>query len=876
MALVSSVIPNLLGGVSQQAPAARPRNASKYELNTRHSVVSGLTKRPSTDWVSQVYTSSDEDLGISSHAFETADGRRFVLLIDDDGLGNPRAVVVDAEDGTQSYTVSLTPVADYFNVLPADFTRGFKFLTVGDTTFILNKSVSPVEVPAQEDPNEIVPTTLTVATYGELPTPSGQNFGATAYVTGTQNYYVIQVFQPEYDGWGAAPYEKYWSLFVPYNSVTRVSPTRRGTVYIRQAVHDCTYAVTVTFTDDSTEEGSYSTPEAVDGAGDPVSINTGDIASGLAAVLNGLTGLAASRVGSSVAITASKDIAKIEITDEFGDQASRAYSDAVQDFNDLPPNEVEGRVVRISGSIDTGQDDYYVEYIDGLWKETVAYGEKTVLAPESMPVTLVFDSVNNTFTMAYAEWPGRNAGNTESNPAPSFVGRTLNDMFLFKGRLGVLADENVLFSEVGNYENFYRTTLTQLLETDPIDIASTASRTSILKHAVAFDETLVLFADSQQFRVLSGASLTPQNVAIAPTTTFNCSPSCAPISVGSNVFFSGDTATSRFGSVMEYYRSPDIDQDAATSVTASVPRYIPGNILKIASAFNENFVAVLPKSNTGEVYINSYFWSGGEKVLSSWTAWKISNAKKIRSLNFFGDVMYLVIQDEADNIQLVSCDIEEGRYDDTVGFLIHLDFRVPLAGLGATYNGGADQTTYTLPFPIGLADDASIVVTDTVGDDVVGSILTEVSRTTTTIVVAGDKTAVPVIFGLPYLFIYDFSPQFVRVNSGRGEIVRQNGRLSMRYMNLRFDNTAYFDVQITPEGRETWVKGMPSDFYTAKILQSEEGQTDIAPVRSGNFRFSCKGKSDAINIRLVNDTVFPCGFSQAEWDAQYNPKTRAI
>jgi len=875
MALVSSVIPNLLGGVSQQAPAARPRNASQYELNTRHSVVSGLTKRPSTDWISEIHTASDTDLGVSSHAFETADGKRFTLLIDDDGLGNIRSTVVDVEDGTK-YALDMTPVADYFNVLPSDLTRGFKYLTIGDTTFILNRSVTPVEVPEQEDPNEVVPTTITVATYGDLPAASAQNFGTTAYVTDTQSYYVIQVFRPNYDGWGAGPTQNIWSYFIPYNAVTRVSPVRRGTVYIRQAVHDCVYGVTVTFADDTIAFGSYSTPEAVDGAGDPVSINTGDIAAGLASSLGAHANLTAVRLGSSVTITADKDIAKVVVTDEFGDQASRAYSDSVQQFNDLPPSEVEGRVVRISGSVDTGQDDYFVEYIDGLWKETVAFGEKTLLDPASMPITLVYDSVNDTFTFSYTTWPGRNSGDTESNPAPSFIGRTVNDMFLFKGRLCFLADENVIFSEVGNYENFYRSTLTQLLETDPIDVASTASRTSILKHGVAFDETLVLFADSQQFRILSGASLTPQNVAIAPTTTFNSSPTCSPISVGSNVFFVEDNSSSRYASVMEYYRNPNTDQDSAVAVTASVPKYIPRNILKIASAFNENLVAVLPKDNTGELYINSYYWVGGEKALSSWTTWKIKNAVSIRSINFFGDILYMAIEDVDGKIQLVSCNIEEGRYDEGLSYLFHMDFRVPGASLSPTYDGGTGKTEYTLPFGTDVADAAVLVVTETTGDDVEGSTLTEDSRTSTSIFVDGDTTAIPVMFGLTYDFIYDFSPQFVRVNSGNGEVVRQNGRLSLRYMNLRFDDTSYFDVQITPEGRSTWTTGMPSDFYTSQFLQSQEGQTDISPVRAGNFRFSCKGKADAVNIRIINSTIFPCGFSQAEWDGQYNPKTRAI
>ena len=874
MGLVSSVIPNLIGGVSQQAPAARPRNTSKYELNTNHSVVSGLIQRPATDWIAELHASSDTTKGASSHAFETANGKRHILVLDDDGT-DTRCTIIDPSDGSKQI-LSLTGVAGYFATLPADFSKGFKYVTVGDTTFILNKSISPTEIPSQEDPDEVVDTTYSVATYGALPSASAQSLGATAHVTGTDTYYTIVAQYVDWDDYGRGPQTLVWTVFAPALTNTRFAPARRGTMYIRQAVHSTNYSVVVTLADASVVTGTYTSPEPVDGAGDPVTIDTGTIVDGLLSSINGVGGITATRIGSTLALVASQNITKIEARDEFGDQASRAFSEAVQDFSDLPPNEVEGRVVRISGSVDTGQDDYFVEYVDGLWRETVAFGAKTTVDASTMPIVVTYDPVADTFAITYHTWPGRNSGDTVSNPVPTFIGRTIADMFLFKSRMFFLSDENVICSEVGNYENFYRTTLTQYLETDPIDVASSAARTSFLKHGVAFDETLVLFSGSQQFRLLSGSALTPQNIGIVPTTTYNASVSCSPIAVGPNVFFVEDSESAQYARVMEYFRNPNSERDDAAAVTASVPKYIPGNILKITSAFNENIVAVLPKDNTGSLYIHKYFWSGAEKALSSWTEWKFKNVLKILSADFFGDVLYLVVEDSNNNIQLMSCNVEEGRYDTDLGYMLHLDCRVDDSAITIAYDGGTDLTSYTLPFSIDVADDPVLIITETTGEYPVGAALDIDNFTATVIYATGDTSAVPVMFGINFDMIYDFSTIFVRTRSGNGEIVQQNGRLSLRHMKLRFDGTSYFDVEVTPEGRATWSKSHPGDFYTAIILQSGGGLPDLAPVQAGDFRFSCKGKSDAMDIRIINRTPYPCAFTQAEWEAQYSPKTRFI
>lgn len=878
MSLVSGIIPNLIGGVSQQAPAARPRNTSKYELNTMHSPVFGLIKRPPTRWVAELFDDNDVSGGAATHAFETANGRRFVLVIDKDTLGSPRVTVVNVETGAK-YAVSTTGVPDYFSTTSQSLSTGFKFLTVGDTTFILNKAVSPSELPVAETSSgpQAITTDLTVAAVENLPSATNINVGTTAYVSGADRYYIVQTTSIDLDFFDLPPLvAKNWVQFYPTAPSERIDPNLRGTVYIRQAVHNCTYTVTVTYDDDTTDVASYTTADPETG-GNANYIDTGLVATNLTSLLGGKTPLTASLNGSSVLLTSTKAIKKIEATDEFGDQAMRAYSSSVQNFSDLPPNEAEGRVVRISGSVDTGGDDYFVEYEDGVWRETVAYGSRTELDNRTMPVTLLYDPAADSFTLSYHEWPGRTAGDSESSPTPTFVGRKINDMFLFKGRMCFLADENVLFSEVGNYENFYRTTLTLLLETDPIDIASTAARTSILKHGVAFDETLVLFADHQQFRILSGNSLTPQNVSIVPTTTYNSSPRCSPISVGANVFFAEDSAPSKYASIMEYFRNPNTERDDATPVTASVPRYLPSDIIKIASAFNENLVVVQDRGNTGELYVYRYFWSGSEKVLSSWTTWKLENVSKILTIDFFADVLYILAEDNDSKLHLLSCNVEEGTYDDNLDYQIHLDQRVAQADMTITYSAGLDETRFQMPYEFstqGLVP--QMVILEDSGDYVTGQIIAPLRTEANALIYSGDLTSLSVLFGLGYQFIYDFSPQYVRANAGGQEIVRQNGRLSLRYMNLRFDDTAAFRVEVTPEGRATWIAEHPTAFYTNHKFNAESSNSDAVYIAPGEFRFSCKGKSDAVNIRLVNDTPFPCAFTQAEWEAQYAPKVRFI
>ena len=182
----------------------------------------------------------------------------------------------------------------------------------------------------------------------------------------------------------------------------------------------------------------------------------------------------------------------------------------------------------------------------------------------------------------------RVCGDLNSAPDPSFIGKKLNDIFFHRNRLGLLADENVIMSRSGEFFQFFPETVTSTLDTDPIDVASTHTKVSILQNAVSFDEELLLFSEQSQFMVTGGATLTASNISINVTTEFEADKRVKPVGSGSNVFFTFNKGN--FSGVREFFVASDTDTKKADDITANVPKFVPANVFKLATSTTENIL----------------------------------------------------------------------------------------------------------------------------------------------------------------------------------------------------------------------------------------------------------------------------------------------
>jgi hypothetical protein len=150
--------------------------------------------------------------------------------------------------------------------------------------------------------------------------------------------------------------------------------------------------------------------------------------------------------------------------------------DSISDLPTIAPNDFK---VKVRGSAEDNEDDFYVKFetdsggsdiSNGGWVEDVGFDEYTTLNNTTLPYKLV-NTAENTFNLSAATWNTKQVGDSDSNPFPSFFSgtattgdRKISNMFFFKNRLGFLSEGSIIMSEAGEYFNFFRTTVRSLLD----------------------------------------------------------------------------------------------------------------------------------------------------------------------------------------------------------------------------------------------------------------------------------------------------------------------------------------------------------------------------------------------------------------------------
>lgn len=603
----------------------------------------------------------------------------------------------------------------------------------------------------------------------------------------------------------------------------------------------------------------------------------------------------------------------ISSEDSNGDTSIQVVKDQIQQFSDLPARAVSGFTVEIVGDQTSSFDNYFVVYDDsesgenaGVWKESVKGGEEKLLGASTMPHALIRQS-DGTFTFEEIDWTERKVGDLESNPMPSFVDRTINDIFFHRNRLGFVSDENIIFSKAGDFFNFFRGTATAVLDDDPIDVGVSHVKVSLLRHAIPFNETLLLFSDQTQFQLGETDLLTPDTVSVNQTTEFECSLRAKPVGAGRFVYFA--TSRGSYTGIREYYVDGTTEAEDALEITGHVPKYIPGGVFKIASSSSEDVLVVLSDQAPNELFIYKYFWSNNERQQSSWSRWKLNENDRVRNCDFIESSLYLLIErDDGTHLEVV--DLEPGAVEEDWDIHVHLDSKVDQNGVEMVYDEGdpeleGDDVTYvTLPYKIDDEDVLQVVCaagaypsvnrwhwvmnyvvpanflsifgkSGLVRDERVPGYVVddfEVDNTgeNTVITLKGDWTETLFYIGKVYEFRYRFSTLAIKEEAlGGGQQTVTSGRLQVRKVGLSYATTGYFRAEVTPFARGTY-----TNVFSGRVSGSGKNIIGQVAIEDGVFSFPVAAKNDQVTIELVNDTFLPCFFLSAEWEAFYTARAR--
>ena len=503
--------------------------------------------------------------------------------------------------------------------------------------------------------------------------------------------------------------------------------------------------------------------------------------------------------------------------------------------------------------------------------------------------TCKFDLFNNS---TLPKWGERVVGDLESAPNPSFVGNTINNVFFFRNRLGFLAGDNVILSTVSEFFNFFPETVISVLDTEPIDVAASHTKVAILKHAVTMGEKLILFSDQTQFVLSSSAdNLTPSTANVLVQTEFESNAAAQPVGSGSSIYFL--TKKGSFAGIREYITVGDQQIQDAVNTTIHVPRLIPSGIFKMAVSNNQDVLVLLGTDNPNKLYVNR--WLYGEKVskaLNAWYTFTINSNRSILNIDFIGTDLILVIE-EANGVTLEKIPFETNFREPNAEFEFHLDHKVTEATTGVTVeypytdgNGNTiNETRWTVPYRLRnnmsvigryLASGEQSKFLDSNGvekDLIAGQAIQTTNSTdgsTSTITATGDFRNSKFIIGEPFEMHYRFSQQ--RLTGGSGDATELiSGRLQIHHFYLKYEDSGFFQVEVTPENRDTSLHK-----FTGRLLGAASASIGQINLDTGTFKVPIMSKSDRVNIDVKNNTFLPTLLASAEYEGVFHMRSRRI
>lgn len=562
-----------------------------------------------------------------------------------------------------------------------------------------------------------------------------------------------------------------------------------------------------------------------------------------------------------------------------------AIKDSVAQFSDLPAHTKDGFTIRVAGDPGSTSDDYWIRYesagieSQGEWLETLEPGIANKIDPLTMPVQLVRSLSNDPFDEAFSvdfggsdfyiqevEWADRLVGDDTTNPEPTFIGQAIKNLYFHKNRLAFLTGENLVLSEFGEYFNFWSTTATDLLDSDPIDVAAPSNNVADLNFAVPYDQGLLCFSAKEQFKLENSLNtgLTPESARFSHFTSYTNSDLADPFLIGKKIIFAEKPGT--FGAVREFGFVQDLSDETADKLTAHIPSYLVGDITRMYSVPSENLIFVQTDNALNEIYVYKFLIDGGQKVLSSWGKWTLPANNAILDFEAVESDVYAVIKRE-DGTHLEKCNLQVGNLRDLAASDTSLTFKVCLDRLDTmtgSYDSGTDKTTFTLNFP--EKSTVKIVKGPAFGS-AKGSLVQGLTKVTdSTYTVTGDLSAGFVWYGVPYTCTYTFSELSIKTEKEGKTVSTAGGRLVLKRFNVGYYKTPYFKMKVDYEGKDS------STYVFTRIVGSIYNIIGEIPFESGDFDKVVMGDSRTVEISLIVDSYFPATFTDADWMGNYTQR----
>ncbi len=639
-------------------------------------------------------------------------------------------------------------------------------------------------------------------------------------------------------------------------AVGLIDPTRQGMFYVNAGAFNQRYEVSVT-TSTGTISASYTTPNGT-GANDANLSSPAYIAGQLRTQLEAAkatAGLNATYVTDAyVYVLANAGVSNTKVTSSTGTiwitPSRDSYMTSEAQLPARLPAQADGYIIRVG---DVRLPKYY-KYREASqsWLESGSYEAPASLS--NMPISI--QNSGGTWSISAATYEGRNAGDQESNPSPRFVEHGITGMGSYQGRLVLLSGAQVVMSASNKPRRFYRSTVVSLIDSDAIQIGSSANSSAAYEYAVPFQKDLLLFSSKYQALIPSAnTAISPRTATVIVTSTYGADMTSPPVPLGRTVMYPAPRSADFFG-MQEMLPSQNTDsQYVSFDVTSHLPKYLAGRCRFGVSSTTANMAVFSPSGDTKSLIVHEYQWEGDKKTQQAWHRW--SFAYDIAFAYFAGDAMHIgFIQNET----LVVCIIDPriGGLNINAERRPFLDMYVPLSIV---------DHVITLPtWLLDLDPDAEAAVRAVLASgDLAGSLVGATPGVGVLTTVRSHPTG-DVYVGVPFESV--FSPT-APMHRDRDGAVISTGKTTLQRYFIGTVGSADYDVAVRDAD-------MPeAEVFSASTLYWSSSELELDNALEGGESLAvvpCRTHADSTSIVMSTSGVGELNITTLDYVLKHNNK----
>lgn len=348
------------------------------------------------------------------------------------------------------------------------------------------------------------------------------------------------------------------------------------------------------------------------------------------------------RVDGTVGILASPgyEIGDISTDDDSDKKSIRGVANEVNSEEELTALHFPGKVVRI---IPENGSNINAKYVKGLpngngttitditkWTETAG----VITTPINCFAMGIV--VGGTFYLAGSkaelmrisgltdedvpEFVGSAVGDDITVRPPHFAGRKISYLGSFQDRL-IIGSENVLsFSRTGKYLDFFRETMTSVLDDDGVEFFGLGSEGDIIRASTYFDKNLIFFGTRRQYFLSGQQVLTPKTASLTQLTAHEDAVDSDPQSSGNFIFYM--KYRNGIGTMHQFQQGLVQDSPESYECSAQLSDYMSGKPIEIRPLTTPNKVVIRLKNNRNKLYFYDYLDDQGQRLFDSWSRWE--------------------------------------------------------------------------------------------------------------------------------------------------------------------------------------------------------------------------------------------------------------